>query len=149
MRIVIKHFDELTTRELYEIAKVRFEVFVCEQEITCEQDFDDRDQLCHHVMVLNDTNNVIGYCRIVPKKIAYKSISIGRVLVLKNYRRKNLASDMMKVAMEYIGTNLNEDSIILSAQLYVEKFYSELGFTPISDIYYEAGIEHIKMEYKF
>ena len=49
MKFEIKKFNELTVDEMYEIAKSRFEVFVCEQEITEEQDFDDKDKLCHHV----------------------------------------------------------------------------------------------------
>ena len=43
----IKKFNDLTVNEMYEIAKSRFEVFVCEQKIVEEQDFDDKDKVCH------------------------------------------------------------------------------------------------------
>ena len=51
MNFEIKSFNELTVDDMYEIAKARFEVFVCEQKITCEQDFDDKDKKCHHVFL--------------------------------------------------------------------------------------------------
>ena len=54
MYFEIKMFNELTIDEMYEIAKSRFEVFVCEQEITDEQDFDDKDKVSYHVMFLKD-----------------------------------------------------------------------------------------------
>ena len=81
MNFEIKKFNELTVDEMYEIAKSRFEVFVCEQEITEEQDFDDKDKLSHHVM-LKENGRIVAYSRIVPKGIGYENISIGRVLVL-------------------------------------------------------------------
>lgn len=48
MEFLIKHFNDLNTNELYEIVKSRFEVFVMEQKIVDEQDFDDKDKLCYH-----------------------------------------------------------------------------------------------------
>ena len=76
----IKKFNDLTVNEMYEIAKSRFEVFVCEQKIVEEQDFDDKDKVCHHIM-LKENERVVAYCRIVPKGIGYDYISVGRVLV--------------------------------------------------------------------
>ena len=51
MNFEIKSFDELTVDEMYEIAKSRFEVFVCEQKIIEEQDFDNRDKSSYHIML--------------------------------------------------------------------------------------------------
>ena len=90
MKFEIKKFNELTVDEMYEIAKSRFEVFVCEQEITEEQDFDDKDKVCHHVM-LKENERIVAYSRIVPKGSGYEHISIGRVLVLISHRRKGIA----------------------------------------------------------
>ena len=101
MNFEIKKFSELTVDDMYEIAKSRFEVFVCEQEIIEEQDFDDKDKLCHHVMLKED-GRIVAYSRIVPKGIGYENISIGRVLVLNSHRRRGIAQKMMKVALEFI-----------------------------------------------
>ena len=130
---------------MYEIAKSRFEVFVCEQEITEEQDFDDKDKVSYHMM-LKDEGRIIAYSRIVPKKVAYENISIGRVLVLKGYRRKGIAQKMMKSALEFIKNNLNENVVVLSAQEYAKEMYLCVGFKVVSDIYDEVNIPHVKMK---
>ena len=144
MKFEIKKFNELTVDEMYEIAKSRFEVFVGEQEIVCEQDFDDKDKLCHHVM-LKENGRVVAYSRIVPKGLSYSSSSIGRVLVLKSHRRKGIAQDMMKACMKFIKESLDDNKVTLSAQLYVRNMYESVGFKAISDVYEEAQIPHVKM----
>ena len=145
MNFEIKKFSELTVDDMYEIAKSRFEVFVCEQEIIEEQDFDDKDKLCHHVLLKED-GRIVAYSRIVPKGIGYENISIGRVLVLNSHRRRGIAQKMMKVALEFIKNNLNENIVVLSAQEYVKEMYSSVGFKVISDVYDEVNIPHVKMK---
>ncbi|KLE17547.1 GNAT family N-acetyltransferase [Clostridium sp. C8] len=142
----LKYFDELNINELYDIVKVRYEVFVCDQKITSENDFDDKDKECYHLTVYyKDT--LVGYCRILKAGMSYKEPSIGRVLVLKDYRRNNIAQEMMKRAVDFIINELGENKITLSAQLYVKGLYESIGFKVISDIYEEAEIPHIKMSF--
>ena len=141
----IKKFNDLTVNEMYEIAKSRFEVFVCEQKIVEEQDFDDKDKVCHHIM-LKENERVVAYCRIVPKGIGYDYISVGRVFVLSSHRRKGIAQEMMKVALEFIKNNLDEKTVVLSAQLYAKGLYESVGFKVISDVYDEVNIPHVKMK---
>lgn len=145
MNFEIKKFNELTVDEMYEIAKSRFEVFVCEQEITEEQDFDDKDKLCYHIMLKED-NRIVAYSRIVPKGIGYDNISIGRVLVLSSHRRKGIAQKMMKEGLKFIKNNLDENIVVLSAQEYVKSMYESVGFKAISDVYDEVNIPHVKMK---
>ncbi len=141
----IKHFNELTSNELYEICKSRYEVFACEQKIISENDFDDIDKDCYHIFKTED-NKIISYARIIPKQFSpYENTSIGRVLVLKEYRGKKIAKEMMDIAIRFIINNLNEKYITLSAQEYIKNLYLSCGFKEVSDIYYEAGIPHIKM----
>ena len=140
----IKVFDELTLKQLYEITRRRCEVFIQEQEIVCEEELDGLDDRCIHVF-LEENKKVIAYCRIVPKGINYENISIGRVLVLKEFRRKGIAQEMLKIAIKYIQENFEENKIVLSAQLYAKSLYEDVGFVQSSDVYEEAGIPHIKM----
>lgn len=141
----IKHFNELTVNELYEIAKSRYEVFACEQKIVDENDFDDIDKNCYHLF-LEDNQKVVSYARIIPKDFSsYNDTSIGRVLVSKEYRRKGLAQKMMKSAVKFVNEELYENSITLSAQEYIKELYLDCGFKAISDVYDEVGIPHIKM----
>ena len=142
---IIKHFNELTTDEFYEIAKARYEVSACEQKITQENDFDDIDKKCYHIFSLND-DIITSYARIIPKQYSsYEDTSIGRVLVNKNYRKYGLAKELMLKSIEFINNNLKEKHISLSAQYYIKDLYKSLGFKEISDVYDEVGIPHVKM----
>lgn len=135
--------------DFYEIAKARYEVFVMEQEIICEQDLDDRDQECIHIYLRDgDEKEVLAYCRVVPAGVGYDKPSIGRVLVKKSHRGKAIAQEMIQLAIDYIVDEMDEDEIIVSAQSYVKGLYESVGFEIISDEYIEAGIPHYKMIWK-
>lgn len=139
-------FNELTNYELYEILRIRQEVFVVEQRINYV-DADNIDQKCVHVFHIDD-NGINAYARILPKEInPYGKVSFGRVLTTQKARRYGFGKKLIHETINYIKTNFaNEDKIIISAQEYLEKFYSDFGFVTISEKYFEEGIEHIKME---
>jgi ElaA protein len=141
-----KYFNELNISELYEIVKARYEVFACEQEITCENDFDDKDKECIHLFAI-DNDKVVGYCRLLPPGLSYDDASIGRVLVLKEYRGKGLAKEMMIKAINEIERNYKVNKITLSAQCYIKELYKSVGFKEVSEEYEEAGIPHVKMKF--
>lgn len=143
---IIKSFDELTNREVYEIAKIRYEVFAMEQEIICENDFDDKDLETHHIF-LEEDGKMIAYARLLPAGLSYETASIGRVLVLQEARRRGIAKEMMEQCIAYITTRWGEKEITLSAQMYIVPLYESVGFKKVSDVYDEAGIPHIKMKY--
>ena len=149
--IRIKAFNELNISELYEIVKARYEVFACEQEITCENDFDDKDKECIHLFVIDKENRsekVVGYCRLLPPGLSYDDASIGRVLVLKEHRGKGLAREMMIKAINEIEKNYKVNKITLSAQCYIKELYKSVGFKEVSEQYEEAGIPHVKMKFE-
>lgn len=142
----VKHFRDLTINEFYEIAKARYEVFACEQKITMENDFDDIDKNSYHIFSL-DEDIITSYARIIPKEFSnYNEVSIGRVLVVKDHRRKGLAKEMMIKAIDFVKDNLDEEHITLSAQYYIKDLYSSMGFKEVSNIYDECNIPHIKMK---
>mgnify|MGYP002516064243 CR=1 FL=1 len=93
----IKRFEELTTTELYEILRVRAEVFVVEQ--TCVyQDLDLKDKKAYHLFCENN-GEIVAYLRILDKGVSYPEISIGRVLTRETNRRIGLAREMMQKAI--------------------------------------------------
>ena len=143
----IKRFNELSLNQLYEITRSRYKVFIEEQRIICEEELDGLDDKCIHIF-LQDEERVVAYCRIVPNGINYENISIGRVLVLKEFRRKGIAQEMLNETVEYIKATFHENRIILSSQLYAKELYESVGFIVESDIYNEAGIPHVRM-YKY
>ena len=84
----------------------------------------------------------------IAKGLAYKESSIGRVLVSKSYRGKDLAKQLMEKGINFILNNMREREIKIQAQAYLFKFYSSFGFTPISEEYLEDNIPHIDMIYR-
>ncbi|WP_027629374.1 GNAT family N-acetyltransferase [Ruminiclostridium cellobioparum] len=142
----LKKFNEMTTEELYEILKLRNEIFVVEQQCAY-QDCDDKDKKALHLF-LQDKDEITAYLRILEKGVSYNEISIGRVVVNKNYRGKGLAKEMMLAALKYIDENLHEREIRISAQAYLLKFYKSLGFHEVSEQYLEDNIPHVEMLFK-
>ena len=147
MKLYVQKFDELTRDDLYRILQERFEVFACEQKITCENEFDGKDKDCIHIYA-KDGDKIAAYLRVLPKGLAYEDApSIGIVLVKKEYRGYGLAKVVVKEAIKYIKENFNDKKIKISSQLYVKDLYESLGFHVVSDVYDEAEIPHIKMIY--
>ncbi|GAA0178708.1 GNAT family N-acetyltransferase [Clostridium sediminicola] len=142
----IKKFNELTTIELYNVLKERINIFVVEQDCPYSE-CDDKDLEGYHIYC-EDKGEIIAYARILPRGIAYKELSMGRILVRKDHRGENLGYDLMKRALIYIETELDETEVKISAQKYAEGFYNRLGFKTISEVYLEDEIPHIKMLYK-
>lgn len=141
----IKTFNELSNDELYEIIKLRSEVFIIEQQCIYEE-YDGKDKKAYHLFGEKD-GEILVYLRILEKGVSFNEISIGRVLVNKKYRNKGLAKEMMSCAIEFIEDTLNEKIIRISAQEYLLEFYSSLGFVKVSQVYLEDGIPHMEMLY--
>ncbi|RXM58903.1 GNAT family N-acetyltransferase [Clostridium tetani] len=142
----VKKFKELKCEEIYKILQIRNKIFIVEQKCAY-QDCDDRDKKSYHVYV-EDKGEIVSYLRILPRKISYNEVSIGRVLVNKNYRGKGIAREMMIKAINFIEKNLGEKEIKIQAQCYLINFYKSLGFKEISNEYLEDNIPHIDMLYK-
>ncbi len=141
--LFVKTFNELENSELYQILRLRSEVFVVEQNCVY-QDMDNKDQKAIHIYY-KEKNNIIAYTRILKSGDYYENPSIGRVLVSEKNRGKELGKKIMRKSIEYIKDNLNEKRIELSAQKYLDKFYKELGFYKKGEEYLEDGIPHQKM----
>ena len=146
MNFEIKKFKELKSEEIYEILKIRNEVFIVEQHCAY-LDCDGKDIEAYHIF-LEDNKEIVACLRILKKGVSYDEVSIGRVLVHKNYRRKGIAEEMMKKAINFIEDSLNEREIRIEAQAYLVNFYKNFGFEEVSDMYLEDDIPHIEMLYK-
>lgn len=146
MRIIIKKFTELNAEELYQILKLRADIFVVEQQCIYP-DCDGKDRNAHHLYV-EKNGDIVGYLRILDKGQTFDQIAIGRVAVREDYRGIGLARHMMNKALLFIGDYLGETVVKLSAQQYMTQFYESLGFYCISEGYLEDGIPHIDMEYR-
>jgi len=139
----LKTFDELTKEDLYQILRLRSEVFVVEQNCVY-QDIDNYDRKSLHLFIsIND--NVIAYTRLFKPGDYHKEASIGRVVVDKKHRKKNLGHIIIEKSIEAIISHFNQSVIVISAQLYLKDFYISHEFVQKGEEYLEDGIPHIKM----
>ena len=143
MKIVVKKFKELSVEEIYQILRIRSEVFIIEQRCIY-QDIDGNDEKAMHVMGKNN-NEIIAYTRILDSGDCYDFPSISRVVVKEKNRGEERGKEIMKESIKYIKENLKEKTIVLAAQKYLEKFYRELGFIAEGEEYLEDEIPHQKM----
>lgn len=139
----LKKFDELRAHELYAIMQLRNEVFVVEQNCVY-QDADNKDQPSWHFMGWLD-KELVAYTRILPPGIPYPQVSIGRVVNSPAVRGAGIGKKLMLESIRQVQKIFGEVSIKIGAQVYLQKFYTDLGFQQTSDIYLEDGIEHIEM----
>ncbi|MDX2311571.1 GNAT family N-acetyltransferase [Limosilactobacillus mucosae] len=141
--IDVRQTNELTPQELVTIFKERTRVFVVEQ--TCYyQEVDDEDYQCFHVRILDDqTNELMAYARIMPKK---DSVTFGRVLVVEKFRRQGLGNQLLKAVLDYISTHFPGLDVEIEAQAYLTKFYGSFGFKQTSEIYLLDNIPHCQMK---
>lgn len=140
----IKNFDTLSVPELYQIMRLRSEIFVVEQNCVY-QDLDGKDQKALHLFGIID-ETIVAYCRLFKAGDYFDFASIGRVVVAANYRDKKLGHELMNQAISAIEKYLGEQNITISAQLYLKKFYESHGFIPTSEMYLEDDIPHIQMQ---
>ena len=136
-----KTFQELTTDELYELLKVRSEVFVVEQNCVY-QDMDDDDQRSIHLW-LTMADKLVALARVCPAGTHMKEISIGRVITTERSKGygKQIMLHAIDVAIEHFGATL----IDIEAQEYAKGFYEGVGFKQSSETFMLDGIPHIKM----
>lgn len=146
MKVVIKSFEELSVRELYDIIQLRVEVFILEQ--TCfYQDLDGHDDKARHVLIM-EGEKIAAYARVFVSGIKYPVASIGRVITSPEYRGKGYGDVLMKESIR-CAEDLGEDHIMLSSQSYAQDFYKRHGFRRTSRApYLEDDIPHVEMEYR-
>jgi ElaA protein len=139
----IKPFESLTPTELYQILRLRSEVFVVEQNCVF-LDMDNKDQFSVHLMGYHGDHLVASSRLIAPGKV-YKEMSIGRVVSSPAFRRSGAGRELMQVSIKKCYELFGEGPIKIGAQLYLKKFYESLGFVQSGDVYDEDGIDHIEM----
>jgi ElaA protein len=139
----IKAFHELSVDELYQLLRLRSEVFVVEQNCIF-LDQDDKDQQSHHVLLFAD-GKLAAYSRLVPAGVSYAEVSIGRVVTSPVFRGSGLGRKIMELAIEGCEALFGKENIRIGAQTYALAFYTSLGFISEGEVYDEDGIEHIEM----
>jgi predicted GNAT family N-acyltransferase len=120
---------------------LRREVFVHEQHVPPEEEFDSYDLTATHVVALDD-GNVVGALRII---FLDEHAKFGRVVVAASARGKGIASAMMKFAMAH-ATAQGQTRFYLTAQTDKLALYEKLGFTAYGDQFQDGGMPHLAMK---
>jgi ElaA protein len=140
----IMPFEALSNEEIYQILKLRSEVFVVEQHCVY-LDIDDKDQKALHLFGI-EYGKIIAYARLFKPSDYFNEASIGRVVTHIDSRAKKIGHQLMKEAIEAVNSYFGESHITISAQLYLKKFYESHGFVSVGETYLEDDIPHIRMK---
>lgn len=132
-------FDSINSSDLYNILRLRSEIFVVEQKCI----FVDPDNFDIHSSHLyyKESNIIQAYARIIPPGIVYNEASIGRVSVIVSKRKTGLGKELMKIAIAETQKSF-QSPIKIMAQSYLNRFYSEFGFVTCSEPFIEDDILH-------
>ena len=155
-----KTFDTLSATSLFELYRLRQQVFVIEQQCIYE-DIDARDKTALHVLGWSDgagersatslddqstlCTTLRAYLRIMGLQNNAQTVSIGRVVIAIQSRKTGIGTQLMRIALGYIENIAPQATITLSAQHHLTGFYQTLGFVLASAPYDEDGIPHVRM----
>ena len=138
----IKTFDELTTRELYEILRLRAAVFVVEQDCVY-QDLDGLDYDAVHIF-LTEEGRVCACARVYLRDADSNLWGIGRVVT--DERRQGLGSQIFGAALRVVQEKAPTATVRIESQCQAQGFYEKFGFRAVSEPFMMDQLPHIKME---
>ncbi len=129
--------DWATHRE--HLSAIRTKVFVEEQNVPAEEEWDVEDSVAHHFLAVNEMGQYIGCSRLL------ESGQVGRMAVLKEYRGFGVGEKLLQASIEK-AQELGMPKLFLHAQTYAEPFYKRGGFVRSGSEFLEVGIPHVPME---
>jgi ElaA protein len=146
-----KLWSELDRETTYALLRLRAEVFVVEQNCPY-QDLDNKDRDGLHLWAewssqpVSEGGEALAVTRLLPAGVSYPNeVSIGRVVTAGNVRGKGLGRELMRQSLMALDDHWFGVPIRLSAQSYLQRFYSDFGFVAEGDSYLEDGIPHVAM----
>lgn len=138
-------FHALSASDVYDILKLRGEVFVVEQ--ACAYlDPDGHDERAWH-WLCRERGELLAYQRCFAPGVAYaEASSIGRIVVATRARGRSLGRELVERGIRFNFTRWPRRRIRIGAQARLQAFYESLGFSVCSEPYLEDGIRHLEME---
>ena len=118
---------------------IRFAVFVREQGVPPELEHDEHDAWALHLLASDTEGRPIGTARLLSDG------HIGRMAVLPSWRNRGVGSALVRELL-HIAVQRGDGRVFLHAQCTAEAFYARLGFTPVGEVFVDAGIDHRQME---
>jgi len=120
------------------IHHVRNSVFVIEQQIPADEEFDELDPQCHHVIARDGESKPIGTGRLLPEG------KIGRLAVIKEWRGQGVGKSLLRALIEKART-MGLTTVTANVQVSAQGFYQQFGFVEEGDHFLEAEIPHQAM----
>lgn len=137
-------YRQLKPAEFAQAMKVRLQVFVEEQKVPFEEEYDCYDEVAQHFGVFYD-GKLVGTGRLVFQEQCGK---IGRVAILPEYRGRGFGSNLIQMIIA-TGREQGLEEFVLGAQLQAMDFYARLGFIAEGDVFLDGGIPHRTMRVLF
>ncbi|WP_261817402.1 GNAT family N-acetyltransferase [Vibrio gallicus] len=138
-------FEQIDSHLLYQLIKLRIDVFVVEQECPYPE-LDNKDTLAEVRHLLGFINDELVACaRLLPCGVSYPEVSIGRVVIAKQWRKHKLGHDLMTKAVSTCLDIWPNQDIEIGAQNHLRQFYAKHGFEAFSEVYLEDDIPHVDM----
>jgi len=138
-------FNELSTIQLYQLLKLRVDVFVVEQNCPYpELDNKDLHQDTYHLLAY-ENEQLVACARLLGPGISYPQVSIGRIATAHNRRQNGLGKQLLTQALSKCDQYWPKQDIQIGAQVYLVEFYQSMGFKRYSQDYLEDGIAHLDM----
>ena len=139
------HFDEFDAAVLYDVLKLRFDVFILEQE-SLYPELDGADRRALHAVVTDGRGAPVGTARVLNLDKDDAPLVIGRVAIRADHRGGGLGGALLRLVLDRLDGIAPGRVIRLGAQKHLEAFYARFGFRRISDVYDDGGIPHVDME---
>ncbi|MCP3951570.1 MAG: GNAT family N-acetyltransferase [Desulfobacterales bacterium] len=137
-------FTDLSRHDLYDILRLRQQVFIIEQA-SLYPDIDGNDPIGLHLTAREDDDNLVGCLRLLPPGTTNHRPAIGRLAIAEPFRGLKMGIRLMEAGIRKAGELYAGSAIYISAQEHLAPFYGELGFLPRGEPYDEDGILHIDM----
>lgn len=122
---------------------IRETVFMREQGVPAELEWDGMDDFCRHALALSAKGDAIGCGRIVPPRGKFPA-RIGRLAVLREWRHRKVGTALLEALLDHARAQ-HYPQVLVSAQVGALAFYRRFGFEAEGEEYMEAGIPHMRM----
>ncbi|WP_439879874.1 GNAT family N-acetyltransferase [Pontibacter sp. MBLB2868] len=123
---------------------IREQVFVQEQKVPRDAEYDEHEQEANHYLAACDG----VACGAARWRVTSDGVKLERFAVLQPYRNKNVGAQVLKAVLEDVQREQAGKKIYLNAQLPAVNFYKRHGFEPEGDMFTECDIKHYKMVFK-
>ncbi|WP_022941654.1 GNAT family N-acetyltransferase [Psychromonas hadalis] len=145
MHWVCLKFCELSNMQLYQLLKLRVDVFVVEQNCPYpELDDKDHQEDVYHLLGYQ-ADKLVACARLLAPGISYAQVSLGRIAIAKTHRQYGLGKLLLSTALQQCEQYWPQQDIQIGAQVYLINFYTHFGFKRHSADYLEDDIEHLDM----